>query len=213
MNRRPRRSRGVGTTGPGAGSLRRVGTPRRVQGDRGTALTESAFVLPVLLYLVMACVEGGLLLRNWNAVTDSVENGTRAASVAGNDVNSDWEILQAIRIASGVVPRQTIERIVVYRASSPGAGPTAQCMAGTASATDRCNVYSRSDMQRAETQFGCVTANQLDSFWCPTGRETTSGSTDLVGVWIRAQHDYVTGLFGDDVTIEDFGTLPLEANR
>ncbi len=167
----------------------------------------------MLLFLVMGCIEGALLLRDWNATSDAVENGTRAGSVAGNDVTADWDILQAIRIATGVVPRQTIQRIVVYRATSPGVLPTAACRAGTASVSDRCNVYTPSDWQRPVTEFGCVTANVLDSYWCPSSRETTSGSTDLVGIWLQSEHAYVTGLFGSDVVIQDFGTLPLEANR
>ena len=50
-----------------------------------------------------------------------------------------------------------------------------------------------------------------DRFWCPTGREVSVGAgLDYVGIYIRITHQYITGLFGDDVVFEDQMILKVE---
>lgn len=67
-----------------------------------------------------------------------------------------------------------------------------------------CNVYTTADLGRPKADFGCRTDRSLDRFWCPHDRETrASGPPDYVGVYIRARHDFITGLFGDDIDLTD----------
>jgi hypothetical protein len=176
-------------------------------------MVEAALVTPVFLVMLFGVIEGGLLMRDWSTVGDATEAGVRSGSTAGSEVDADWQILRAIRTGSAVIDDASIKKIVVYHASTPGAGPHPSCMAGTASAIHRCNVYQASDWQRLPDEFGCVSETALDGFWCPTSRETEAGGTDLVGVWIQAEHKSITKMFGESVTIEDHSVLALEANR
>lgn len=170
-------------------------------------------VTPLFFVLLFGVVEFSLVIRDYSTLSDATEAGVRAASVHSNSVEADWLVLRSIRIASEVVPDQQIERIVIYRASTPGQEPPTACKNGIASAANHCNVYSASDWQRPVTDFGCLDAGQLDSHWCPITRNTTLGSEDLIGVWVEMRHEYVTGFFGDTFTMTDSSTLALEPNR
>lgn len=97
-------------------------------------------------------------------------------------------------------------------------------------AVGACNIYHRPadpggafDMatgdaaQPPEFYFGCtgasdpLAANKVDCRWAAKNRKTTispRGVTpvvqpDYVGIYIRAQHSYVTGVLGDELTITD----------
>jgi len=99
--------------------------------------------------------------------------------------------------------------------------------AGTA-----CNIYHRPDApggafdmatgeaaNPADFYFGCTDSAQattkVDCFWKAKDRKTTvtprgqtppagqTASPDYVGIYIRAEHDYVTGVLGDSLTITD----------
>lgn len=76
--------------------------------------------------------------------------------------------------------------------------------------------------------FGCsggsdpLAANKVDCRWPAKNRQTTvtprgvtpptgsTGQPDYVGVYIKAEHDYVTGILGDTLTITDGSVNLLE---
>jgi hypothetical protein len=82
--------------------------------------------------------------------------------------------------------------------------------------------------QPASFYFGCtgqfdpLWSNKVDCQWPAKNRKTTvtprgsappageTGLPDYVGVYIRAQHDYVTGVLGDSLTITDGSIYLLE---
>lgn len=207
---RPRLAATPGCTGPVSHADRRVA---RGSGDRGAALAEVALIMPLFAFFLFGVLEGGLLFRDWHTMGDATQNAVRSASIGADSQLADYDMLQAVRIASAVVPGRTIERIVIYKAENAGDEPPASCRAGQPSSTNACNVYTPADWQRPPSDFGCRTAGALDSFWCPSDRRAVVGRSDLVGVWIQARHEYLTGLFGPDVTITGSATLPLEASR
>ncbi|MFQ5556785.1 MAG: hypothetical protein ACE5GB_04665, partial [Acidimicrobiales bacterium] len=50
-----------------------------------------------------------------------------------------------------------------------------------------------------------------DRFWCPSDRVVSVGSgQDYVGVYIKIEHTYITGLFGDGITFKDTTILKVE---
>ena len=76
-----------------------------VLGDqRGLAAVEAVFVLPILVFLMMATAEVGRLIYTYNTLTKAVESGARYLS----------------RYA-GAAPAK-VQNIVVYGNDSPGGG-------------------------------------------------------------------------------------------
>ncbi len=189
---------------------------RRVRGDNGSTLVESAIITPVLLLFVFGIFEFGFAFRDYLGVANATRDGAREASVAGNALDADYRMLRAIERASAALPDGALERIVVWEATGPDDTVPAGCANGTAS-TGVCNVYSGADLTVPETSFGCqavASGDPVDSpdrFWCPTGREVSVGAgLDYVGIYIRITHQYITGLFGDDVVFEDQMILKVE---
>lgn len=66
--------------------------------ERGIALTETLLILPVVLIIITAMVEGGVAVFQWNQATKSVQIGARLAAVSSPivgdiayaDLSNDW---------------------------------------------------------------------------------------------------------------------------
>ena len=189
---------------------------RRGHGDNGSTLVESAVVTPVLLLFIFGIFEFGFAFRDYLAVANSTRDAAREASVAGNVLDSDYRMMRAIERASAALPDGALERIVIWEASGPTDTVPNGCENGTA-AVGLCNVYTGNDLTLPEASFGCqeiAAGDPVDSpdrFWCPSDREVSVGAgLDYVGIYIRITHQYITGLFGDDVVFEDQMILKVE---
>lgn len=193
---------------------------RRAHGDSGATLLESAIVTPVLLLFIFGIFEFGFAFRDYLAVANSTRDAAREASVAGNVLDADYRMLRAIERGSAALPDGAIERIVVWEASGPTDTVPGGCEGGTpddGTGGEYCNVYTSADLALPEANFGCQAVskgdliNSPDRFWCPGDREVSVGAgLDYVGIYIRITHEYITGLFGDDVVFEDQMILKVE---
>lgn len=191
---------------------RRTGAFRGSPGDRsfGAAIVEAAFITPVFMLMVLGIMEVGLAMNDDLALAHVVRAGTRVASASGNDLYADYGILQAVEAESSAVPRDRIELIVIYKATRYGEEPSAACKAGT-SQPSVCNVYTRTAFNAVKTRWGCKTAEALDKYWCPTSRIVSrSAGPNYVGVWLKIEHQWVTGMFGDTVQLTDQSVIRLE---
>ncbi len=183
----------------------------RAQENRGIAVLEAAFVTPVFFILIFGVIELGLTMNDYLATANTVRAGSRVASASGYDVYADYGILQAVERESSALPRSSITRIVVYKASGFGQPPTATCQAGTA-VSGVCNVYTPSHFNTPKASFGCLAGESLDKYWCPTTRKVTLTGTgpDYVGVWMTVQHKTITRMFVTAQTLTDQSVIQLE---
>ena len=174
-------------------------------------MVEAAFVTPIFFTLVLGVAEIGLAMNDYLALADSVRASARVASTTGSDIYSDWSILAAFNRESAALADRNIRQIVIYKPGGFGQAPTATCQSGVP-VTNVCNVYDASDLQRPKTDFGCLSSQDLDRYWCPSNRKITlSGSgTDYVGVWVKIDHKWVTKMFGSDKTLTDSSVIRIE---
>lgn len=173
-------------------------------------MIEAAIVTPIFFALVFAIVELGFAMNDNLAVAHATRAGSRVASASGNDLFTDYAILRSIDRESAALDHTQIKRIVVYKATGPGAGPTPGCKGGIPSLGE-CNVYTAADLTKPKTDFGCDVNQDLDEFWCPNTRDVIlKGGTDYVGVWMKVEHPYVTKMFGSSVTFTDSSVIRLE---
>ena len=79
-----------------------------------------------------------------------------------------------------------------------------------------CNVYTRTDLFRAQTDFACITVGQPSTSLGapPSGgwpSRALAGPPDYLGVYIKYTHDLITGLFkGQKVRFTDFVVIRME---
>ncbi|MFT5202194.1 MAG: hypothetical protein ACI9C1_001580 [Candidatus Aldehydirespiratoraceae bacterium] len=190
----------------------------RTRGERGATLLESALITPLLLLFVFGIFEFGFAFRDYLTVANATRDGAREASVAGNVADTDYRTLRSIKRAAAALPTDGLDLVVIFKASGPTETVPATCAAGT-SVVDVCNVYTPSDFNLVEAEWGCQSTantppdpiNSPDLSWCPKDRQVSTGSgLDYVGIYIQATHEYVTGLFGDRIVFEDQMILKVE---
>lgn len=192
-----------------------AGRPGRDETDRGAVLVEAAFVLPLLFLFLFATFDFALAFRDYQTTANATRVGARVVSAAADAPTADYQALQAIKRATVAMPANAIEKIVVFKASSPGASVPADCAAGAVGLSGTCNVYSLADLSRPQSDFGCdALQNDPDRYYCPTDRKVAqSDPPDLVGVWVKVHHDFATRVVGSTKTFTDQTVMQIEPRR
>lgn len=204
------------------GLLRRV-RRRRAQGDRGAALVEAALITPVFALLLFGIIEYGLTFRDYLTVANASRDGARAASAFGDDTYADYNVLQVIKQSTKGFRPNEIQRVIIFDAGGVGgsvlnsAHPANACLNATQGITNVCNVYVAADLARPRSEFGCQTGRNLDRFWCPAalngqdGREVrASVGPDYIGVYVQTRHNFITGMFGSGLNLNDELVMRIE---
>jgi len=182
------------------------GDARRLSGDGGSALVEAAFLSPIVLFMFLGILEGGGLMLDYLSVSNAASAGVRTAGIAGSEITADFAIVRAVSAESAAIDRDTITRLVVYKATNPTSTVPVGCASATIGTAGLCNVYVTAYLDDPVTSptFQCGTFSR-DQYWCPTTRkaalEGTNGPPDWIGVYVEVEHRMVSGLFGDSRTI------------
>jgi Flp pilus assembly protein TadG len=94
--------------------------PRRCRrrGDRGQALLEFAFIVPIIVLLVAAFIEIGRAVHAWNTVTNAARQGVRVAVV--NQIATTTECDQTHPIENPSDAHWSIRACAVAAASTLG---------------------------------------------------------------------------------------------
>ncbi len=189
-----------------------VSAVRRRADERGAAAVEFALVLPIVVLLLFGIVEMSFAFHGYQSTRLAMNDGLREGSVARRDSHADRQIAAAVQRRLRAAGGSEIERLVVFRAASPNAQPSASCQNGVADAS--CSVYTRAQVAAMATTpcypaDGCA-ALTCTSGWCPSNRR----DGDLLGVWVRVRYRGITGLLNNGLsaraTFRDVGVLPIE---
>ena len=175
---------------------------------------EGALVAPLFLLIIFGVFEFGLLFRSYLTLSSGVRAAARAASTAGSDANADFLILQSITNNTRALKTSQIQVIVIFKATSTTTPvPTACLTASVSTGSTPCNRYVSTDLARPIAQFGCLTGGP-DTAWCPTARkDRLSDPPDYIGVYMKVQHKYATGVFGGTKTLTDTVIMRVEPAR
>lgn len=205
---------------PSSSTPRRRRRLRRGRGDRGLAMVEFAVVAPLLALLVAGILEFGTAWRDNLTVTNATRSAARVASNLGDARLADYEALVTLDAAIAQMEGVTLDGVLIFDASAADGRPAAACFDAGGnprdSSTGNCNYYSAAEIASLSTaDFPGTTscAGALDVHWCPvTERQTTQSlGLDDVGVWMRIERDWYTGVFpGTGFTITDTTVMRLE---
>lgn len=89
--------------------------------ERGAALIEMAFVLPMLLLILIGIMELGGAFRDYLTASHAVRDGVRLLSAKGDDPDADCAALMAAVDTMTLTGRfANLDRIEIYRADSNG---------------------------------------------------------------------------------------------
>ena len=85
------------------------GTARRLGGERGTALLETALTLPLLLLVAVAIFEFGRAFQTWEVLTNAAREGARVA-VLPDSTTAGTEARARAYLDAGALHRQQRHR-------------------------------------------------------------------------------------------------------
>lgn len=211
---------------------RRAGSPSR-KSERGSSLLEAAFVTPLFFMLIFGILEFGFLFRNYLTVTNTTREGSRTASVSGSAPEADFLTLRSIEHAFQAWGTENLDFVVIYHADGPDDTVPDSCKLGPVSGNaypGLCNYYRPSEFSLSlvdangdpTNYFRCGTS-AVDRHWCPSDRLTglSEDSDDpsfddgpaYIGVYVQAQHHYLTGFFGQTSTLSDDRIIRIEPDK
>ncbi len=201
----------------------------RAESDRGIAMVEMAIIAPLLALIMAGIVEYGTLWRDNLTVTSSSRAAARVVSNLGTDHLSDYEALLSLNAGLSAIDGYTLEYVMIYDASATDGAPSPLCFNSSGdpveNALGNCNLYTAGDLATVlaidctstcdefPDNATCSSGLSMTFAFCPDGERRDSHAAGLssVGVWVRIQRDYFTGIFpGDGVTIEDYSVMKVE---
>ncbi len=186
----------------------------RACGDDGVAAVEFAILVPVLVLLVVGMLEFGFLMRDWLTVGGAVRDGARAATngaangcITGSGATCVPVFAQtaadAVEKAVIGMPKSAVQYIWVYKANASGFPGTATTQAAAnaagCAAVANCVVYSWS----ASANSGAGGFIRTAGTWNSTNINGCLPDPDQIGVILRAEHPYMTKMFGSTISLTD----------
>jgi Flp pilus assembly protein TadG len=193
----------------------------RRRDHRGAVAVEAALMTPILVTFLVGIVEMALLMRDDVALTSAVRAGGRSASAnagAGpGGVNEGGDCVapcsptnapmlaqlaaNTIQRAGTALPKDSITELWIYRANAQGypgndGNTTWVC-------TTNCVTYRWVD---ARDQFRYYSGTWQSS----TINACANSGTDAVGIYMKADHDFLTGFFVEDIDVEDHAVFSFE---
>jgi hypothetical protein len=161
-------------------------TTRRRKGEDGATLVEAAIILPVLILIIVTIMELGLAFKDFLTTDFAAKEGARVGALAGNDVDADCDIIQAIVAGYSATDFDDLQGITIFEVNPSGAP-----MGGTSNTWTFPNNPS-------DDPSDCADWNQsAPGAWPPAARDVLVGGgadLDIIGITIDTQHDWITGV-------------------
>ena len=190
--------------------------------ERGAVAVEAAIVTPLLMILVLGIIEMSLMMRDVVSTNSSVRTGARVASSAagagpGTCVTTtppttctpatSPQVAQvaadAIQRAGSAMPKDSIEWIIVYSANAHGF-PMPSTNTTSYTCSSKCVKYVWDDgLNKFRFSSGSWSSASINACLNDANRES-------VGIVMQADHPWVTGLFGDGVTLRERSVMQFE---
>lgn len=183
----------------------KLGPPR----DAGVALLELVLMLPFVLLIVFGTVEGGAAFVAGDRVAGAAAQAARIGGSGGSRVETDRDLLVALRAALPAGELARLDRVVVFKPTGPDGGVPAGCIKPMGDPSEvgnaACNTYTGETVRNVTAGsmlgFGGAT-NHKDRWWRPAARkDTLLLGPDYLGVWVRTRHTGVLGVIFHDMAI------------
>lgn len=160
--------------------------------ERGATIVEAAIVFPLLFLVIFAIAEFGLAFKDWLTVSHAAREGARAGATYGNDIRADYLILQDVGRHLGPASI-TVQNVRIYNAKTGvdenyDYTPGANC-----AGTDCCDWTPCPNPDLPSPPYATPG-------WPPTSRIVAAPNTDILGVEVIYDHQWITGFFSGTST-------------
>jgi hypothetical protein len=174
---------------------------RRRPGDRGSILVEAAFVLPICVFIMFGIIEYGMMFKDSLTATAAVRDGTRIGVTQARNPSYVTNVQAKVKeTLLRALPGTQIQYLTIFKADPITGAPTG---GGYESCSTDCSRFTFS-------AGNWVSAG--GSGWAASSQKACGGptTTDYLGVYVRIQHAYFTGLFGSARSLRSTSVLRLE---
>ena len=172
----------------------------RLRRDDGVVAVEAALVTPLLFVIVFGIIEFGMYYKDAITVTGIARSAARTASAEPRQASQITDTVAAITSAVASASAGSVQELWIYDAGTNGfpVGKT-DFAAGCTS----CVKYTWGGS--AFAQVTGFTWDPLTQNACPN--DALHGA---VGVYIKASHRFITGLFPGTLSASDHAVMRLE---
>jgi hypothetical protein len=195
--------------------------------DEGASAVEFALVSLLLITLVFGIIEFSLLLRDNVSVTSAVRSAARIASAGAGSGPATCppvtptsppctpasapklaqDAADAVQRTGLALPEDSIDELWVYRAGTTGL-PIGSSASPLTCTTD-CVRYRWQDSSNRFVYIG-GSWRSTSIAACAGNNADGSSKSQAVGVYIKATHRFLTGLFGATQTVSDRAVMQFE---
>ncbi len=163
-------------------------------------------MFPLLIVILFGVIEFAMVLRDHVALTSAARSGARVASAQPRLSTFTVDAAAAVARAGTTMPLSTVTEVWVYESNAAGYPTNGGSIGSTSelftSCTTNCVVFTPSGSNLVPTA-GSWSHEDVNA--CPGDAEMTS-----LGVLVRGQHDFVTGMFGATMDLSDHAVLRFE---
>jgi Flp pilus assembly protein TadG len=187
---------------------------RRARGDRGVVLVEAVFVLPVVIFIVFAIFEFGLLFAAQSTTNSATRDGVRfgSANFAVSGSNQAAADAIAAAVANDLSARTSLDepiQLLIYKVDATTGLPAG----GYTSCTGDCYRYTWNGSafvfdnayasKRWTNPVACILTD-------PNNPNSGLNTLDSIGAYLEVNHSYITRAFGSSLLIKEHTVSRLE---
>ena len=154
---------------------RRGGLLGKRKRSSGQSLVEFSLILPVLIFMLFAVLEGGFLVFVVGTARYGAEEVARQESQSANSLTADSDSIAVLRkTAIGTTTLGQVTEIDIYRMTEQGNGTL---------------VVDNSNYNQYNLAGTCLNSCP----WQPATRNVINNQSDFLGVTLKVQYNWMTG--------------------
>jgi hypothetical protein len=176
--------------------------PLRARGEGGAVLIEFAIILPILVTLTFGIVEYAGAYHDSAIAADAVRAGGRVGSALGTNTSYTTSIVNAVNSAFTTLPSDAPKELWIYKANAQG-------YPGSGTSFSSCSTNCIKYAWDSATESFNMSAPQGGG-WPAATHQVCTEPFDELGVFVKINHKFVTGLFGANITMDDHSVFRFE---
>jgi hypothetical protein len=165
-------------------------------------MVEFALVLPILVGLTFGIIEFSAAYHDKSTVTSATRAGGRVGSAQATNTDFAKNTADAVSSAMKSVPDDAPQELWIYKANAkgyPGSGTD------FSSCSSSCIKFPWSQSKHAFD-----TSAPGGGGWSASSHQVCHEPFDQIGVFVKMDHKFFTGLFGPSITLTDHAVFRFE---
>ncbi len=162
-------------------------------------MVEFALLLPVLVLLTFGIIEFSSAYHDSSIAADAARAGARVGSARATQTDYAPAVVSAVNAAVSTLPSDVPQELWIYKANAngyPSGSSFSSCGAN-------CIRYTYSAGSKSFVASG-------GGGWDASTHQVCTQPYDEIGVYVKLDHKFVTGLFGSNVTLTDHAVFRFE---